>query len=241
MIKVFHKIREKMLNQGKIGSYLKYAIGEIILVVIGILIALQVNNWNEERKNQQQLYSIYSAIEDDLRMDIKDINSVISGMQVNEPCFLQVINGEMTQEIYESHRKCAYILSGFPDISMRQNAFNLLSEFHGYEKEKQKETIKAINEFYTYYNTEIAVDQKSVTDVFNSRDAYWAKKYPWYSDYLFKKPNQAFIEYALNSYEYKNEVSIFYFVFFKLYVTMLKSYKQDALKLIDRMHSEVNL
>ncbi len=50
MIKFFRKIRQNLLLEGKTGKYLKYAIGEIILVVIGILIALSINNWNEERK-----------------------------------------------------------------------------------------------------------------------------------------------------------------------------------------------
>lgn len=50
MIKFFRKIRYHLMETGKTSKYLKYAIGEIILVVIGILIALQINNWNEHRK-----------------------------------------------------------------------------------------------------------------------------------------------------------------------------------------------
>jgi hypothetical protein len=50
MLKFFRKIRQKLLLEGKVSNYLKYAIGEIFLVVIGILIALQINNWNENRK-----------------------------------------------------------------------------------------------------------------------------------------------------------------------------------------------
>lgn len=58
MIKFFRTIRQKMLNDNKFRKYLIYAIGEIILVVIGILIALQINNANENRKssNQENLY-----------------------------------------------------------------------------------------------------------------------------------------------------------------------------------------
>src|SRR6056297_3227687 len=55
MIKFFRKIRQTLLSDGKTGKYFKYAIGEIILVVIGILIALQINNWNEERKLQNEI------------------------------------------------------------------------------------------------------------------------------------------------------------------------------------------
>jgi len=50
MIKFFRNFRKNLVNEGKTASYLKYAIGEIVLVVIGILIALQINNWNENRK-----------------------------------------------------------------------------------------------------------------------------------------------------------------------------------------------
>jgi len=58
MIKFFRKIRYNLMSENKTGKYFKYAIGEIILVVIGILIALQINNWNENRKafNEEQTY-----------------------------------------------------------------------------------------------------------------------------------------------------------------------------------------
>jgi len=54
MIKFFRKIRQNLLSEGKTGKYFKYAIGEIVLVVIGILIALQINNWNTNKINQSE-------------------------------------------------------------------------------------------------------------------------------------------------------------------------------------------
>ncbi len=57
MIKFFRKIRQKLLSENKFSKYLLYAIGEIILVVIGILIALQINNWNltqQDRKTEKE-------------------------------------------------------------------------------------------------------------------------------------------------------------------------------------------
>src|SRR5210317_2333516 len=57
MIKFFRKIRQNLLMENKTGTYLKYAIGEIFLVVIGILIALSINNWNQQRisHNKEQI------------------------------------------------------------------------------------------------------------------------------------------------------------------------------------------
>jgi hypothetical protein len=54
MIKFFRKIRQNLLSEGKTGKYFKYAIGEIVLVVIGILIALGINSWNQDRLSNQQ-------------------------------------------------------------------------------------------------------------------------------------------------------------------------------------------
>ncbi|MEM6516972.1 MAG: DUF6090 family protein, partial [Bacteroidota bacterium] len=51
MIKFFRNIRKTLLTENRFNKYLLYAIGEIVLVVIGILIALQINNWNENRKD----------------------------------------------------------------------------------------------------------------------------------------------------------------------------------------------
>jgi hypothetical protein len=59
MIKFFRKIRQNLLMKNKTGKYLKYAIGEIFLVVIGIFIALQLNNWNENRKTDSIKQSYY--------------------------------------------------------------------------------------------------------------------------------------------------------------------------------------
>jgi hypothetical protein len=54
MITLFRRIRQKLIDSGSFTKYLLYAIGEILLVVIGILIALQVNNWNQDRLESEQ-------------------------------------------------------------------------------------------------------------------------------------------------------------------------------------------
>jgi len=77
MIKFFHKIRYDLMEKNKTGKYLKYAIGEIILVVIGILLALQINNWNENRKDRA-LEKIYlKRFLDDLEEEVVYVKSFI--------------------------------------------------------------------------------------------------------------------------------------------------------------------
>ena len=77
MIKFFRKIRQKLLTENKFSKYLLYAIGEIILVVIGILIALQINNANENRKITETKKEYYRQILLDLDKEIDNINTRI--------------------------------------------------------------------------------------------------------------------------------------------------------------------
>ncbi|MCB0473528.1 MAG: hypothetical protein KDC56_10760 [Flavobacteriaceae bacterium] len=76
-MKLFRKIRSGLLLEGKIGNYLKYAIGEIILVVIGILIALSINNWNEQRKENNKRQDYYHQLLDDLNRDLNFTGAII--------------------------------------------------------------------------------------------------------------------------------------------------------------------
>lgn len=78
MIKFFRKIRQNLLQENRFSKYLLYAIGEIVLVVIGILIALQVNNWNEERKQNQIEKQLLNELIENLELNEQKISASIS-------------------------------------------------------------------------------------------------------------------------------------------------------------------
>jgi uncharacterized protein DUF6090 len=84
MIKFFRKTRQELMKTGKTGRYLKYAIGEIVLVVVGILIALSINNWNEKRKKNEQEKFILEKLQVDLASDISAISSQIEAISINK-------------------------------------------------------------------------------------------------------------------------------------------------------------
>ncbi|MGB5227180.1 MAG: DUF6090 family protein [Eudoraea sp.] len=70
MIKFFSKIRQQLLKENKAGKYLLYAFGEIILVVIGILIALQINNWNEFKKDRVVENKLLNELKENLNINL---------------------------------------------------------------------------------------------------------------------------------------------------------------------------
>ena len=74
MIKLFRNIRKSLLNEGKTGRYIKYATGEIMLVVIGILIALAINNWNQNRSNTASANLHLKTISQNIKEDLEQLN-----------------------------------------------------------------------------------------------------------------------------------------------------------------------
>jgi len=77
MINFFRKIRKQLLSDNKFSKYILYAIGEIVLVMIGILLAFQVNNWQDRRTRAKKEMSYLKDIKVNLEDDLKSIDSVV--------------------------------------------------------------------------------------------------------------------------------------------------------------------
>ncbi|MUP43464.1 hypothetical protein FLP08_12835 [Gramella aestuarii] len=99
MIKFFRTIRRKLLLAGKTGQYLKYAIGEIVLVVIGILIALQINNWNETSKLKKEEVVYLKRLKLDLKKD-----TIYYNTSIDRANLLIDRNTLFLQKIYDEQR-----------------------------------------------------------------------------------------------------------------------------------------
>jgi len=74
MIKFFRRIRQRLLSENKFSKYLLYAIGEIILVVIGILIALSINNWSENGKDRAQEQELLSQLQSEFQSNLEQLD-----------------------------------------------------------------------------------------------------------------------------------------------------------------------
>ncbi|MGB5270439.1 DUF6090 family protein [Eudoraea sp.] len=75
MLQFFRQIRQRLLTNNKFSKYLLYAVGEIVLVVIGILIALSINNWNEDRINSRREKVILNSLKSELIINLNELNT----------------------------------------------------------------------------------------------------------------------------------------------------------------------
>jgi hypothetical protein len=153
MIKFFRKIRSRLLKENQLSRYILYAIGEIFLVVIGILIALQINNWNEGRKNNVKMKEYASALISNIEKDTMDI----SGSLESVPSSKKEIEGyldfiktrdlsteELKDSLYEVIIRYIVLMpttTAFDDLKSTGN-FNL---FHNDLRDR-------LNDYYTFLN-----------------------------------------------------------------------------------------
>ena len=86
MINFFRRIRRKLADDNKPLKYARYAIGEIVLVVIGILIALSINNWNNERKDREKEKYFLSSIKTSIDLSQNELNRVIDDSELISSC-----------------------------------------------------------------------------------------------------------------------------------------------------------
>ncbi len=102
MIKFFRHIRQRMINENRVSKYLLYAIGEIILVVIGILIALQVNNYNNELKLHKEEIALLQDLKVDLEMADEKIGKQIEWFRKSQDIHYRIYNESIGKDSFDS-------------------------------------------------------------------------------------------------------------------------------------------
>ena len=232
MIKFFRKIRQNLFMENKTAKYFKYATGEIILVVIGILIALQINNWNEKRNQQQILKNIYGAIKSDLQEDIKNIDELIANSMPLEKHYLAIINKTKKKEDFKACDTCWMVNMGYGELKIRNNGINLLLDYNKINNTNKDSLTLAINFLYNDLGNEIETSMLELkVDTQNYYKGIVDTK-PWFSDLTKGILSDEFIEYALTDVRYKNYATMIHYVYFIKFIPDLKKFKSKGLEII---------
>ncbi|MBC8755497.1 hypothetical protein H2O64_12540 [Kordia sp. YSTF-M3] len=221
------------MKNKKIGNYFAYAIGEIILVVIGILIAVSLNNWNQNRKEKQQLLNIYTIIADELNNDLKEIDKIQSFYTAAEPLYSKILNDSIKRMDYVMNPQLTYITIGFPEIVFDKRGYNQLTDFNTDNFQDSLPT--QIIEFYTERLREIEIDDDLRAKDFQDNYSHYKKNYEWWADLISMKNNQKFIEYAITDPDYKNRVASAYFVTYKVFLPELEKFKKQAKVILEEI------
>lgn len=194
MIQFFRKIRFNLMEKNKTGKYLKYAIGEIVLVVLGILIALQINNWNELNKERASEKIILNEIRDNLEFDLKDFESNIANLQnkaISSKSILKIL--ESNSDYNDSIGYFFFYLKTYPHFSNKSNGYNLLQS-KGLDIIQNDSIRKSITDLYEDRYQYLKTYEKERIDYNNSLEN---KVSPYYGTRTLpndKLPNELIIK-----------------------------------------------
>jgi hypothetical protein len=167
MIKFFRKIRQKMLTENKFGKYMIYAIGEIVLVVIGILIALSINDWNDNQKNKLAEKKYVNDLIKDLKNDnisLKQLNIFLEKKSASKTKILPILKGINVEiDSIEFHFAIQYAINGRftpTDITIEE-----LKNSGGLKIIRNVDLRRKIVSLYNSYSKEALTE-----DIFNSQN-----------------------------------------------------------------------
>jgi hypothetical protein len=191
MIKLFRNIRKNYLTEGKTTKYFKYAIGEIILVVIGILIALQINNWNESRKARVKEVEILKDFQKGLKFDILQIDSIFLQYNRATVSINKVLN-HLEKDLPYSDSLDYYFFDStlvFDSGGLTDGAYENLKSV-GFDLITNKEIRDLIILVYDEYNTWMSTwEQRYIDKIFDAKQNVYNSRFmdSWKGDYKNQK------------------------------------------------------
>jgi hypothetical protein len=251
MIKFFRKIRQRLLTENKFSKYLIYAIGEIVLVVIGILIALQINNWNQKKTERKVEQGYISSLIEDTKTDLSNFKNAIA---LNEErinnldslalsCYSYNINDNKDPELIIRYVK-SLVRPDF--VTQTDRTLSQLKNSGGMRLIEDKTKIDAIityeESFERLYNQQVWYEG-GLKDLVNAGVPVFNYKYiPISKNFIFSKETFFKTARLLGTdnrliVELGNRASV-YNMLTSSYLNYLEEGKQECLKLIDILENK---
>jgi hypothetical protein len=157
------------MKKNKTGKYLKYAIGEIILVVIGILIALQINNLNENRKNKEFEKEMLTQIQVNLKKDKLTLENILKNYDNAIKSSDKILMSELSEKTEDSIKIWLGTIIQFDRFQPLTNAYEVLKS-NGLDKVSNKKLRFLLG---TYYDDEASHMIKSISDIELAFNEHW--------------------------------------------------------------------
>lgn len=220
-------------------KYLLYAIGEIILVVIGILFALQINNWNENRKQKSQLKSILENVAEDLVRDTITLEGMVKFYSRIDSVSTKVINGEYNKNNIKECGLCPSLVTFYQPVVINKKGYELLKKISNNPQKRNDSLIATIIVGYDQFNALFESNNNRLEKnvVKNISDF---QEYSWYVDLMSSKITDEFLDYIINDEDFKKRV-----VTQKVYaignqLAHVKLYKKYAHSVVEKIYERIN-
>ena len=226
------------MDEGNLKSYLIYSVGEILLVMVGILLALQVNNWNEERKLKTRIDSTLRNVVFDLEADTTTAGTIIKFYEENQKNSAKILQGKITKENYKECLECLNLVTIYQPFTIQQKGFQQLTSINENEGTQKDSLIIDLTRFYSVFRPIIEKNNNRMEAVvmknFNALETF-----PWFVDMALGNITPEIITYYTESEDYKKRVASHAMLAVGNHLSVTRQYKQEAAKLIELINQRL--
>lgn len=188
------------LSKKKFANYILYGIGEIVLVVIGILIAITLHNKKQERDAQNQLRSYLQVYQQDLVQDSTVIHTVLNDyIGERKQYFRMFLSDTVSAEMYAKNLQGYGLILSHSPFTLQQKGINLLEDYVNNNEVEQDTLISTILANHRGFNTLLNETNRRIAEDIDDNMNYFKTNEPWIADILMGKlDNPAIMEYYLS-------------------------------------------
>ena len=237
---MFRGIKQELINQKRIARYFSYAAGEVILIVVGILFAVSINTWNEERHERKIVNGILSVLVNDLKQDRQEVSRIIDFYKSRQSTFLRVSHDSITQFNTRECDLCPGLISSRKLFSVNTRGLHQLNEYYNYTLGNKDTLVFDIVNFYTELIDEVENFNSMIDDDVVGNLIYWRDTYNWFARSIHEQVDRDHLSYFATQ-DYRNRVAYHYVLIYKNYLPILQEFEKNSeqiLKALDERLKE---
>ncbi|WP_430408442.1 hypothetical protein [Kordia sp.] len=237
-MKFFNKQRSKLMAGKKINKYLKYAFGEIILVVLGILIAVGINNWNQRKQLNAKSKDLKNQVIAELKSDITTIANYQKKIDTIQQRFLKILGKEYDETMTKRSDFIASLLFEPNVMNLDDTVINLIDNANLNDSKASKTLLNLSSSYKSH--TQIVEDlEQLIFSKMNENLKEIEQTQSWYTDFItdFNCANEC-IEFLLHDERHKARMASLRFLEVNVYGQTLKTMRVSLQQYLDELEIE---
>ena len=234
-MKLFRNMRAASLEENNTSAYWKYAIGEVVFVVVGILLAFQIDMWGERRNTREHTHYLFGQVHDELALNIQNCNGQIGEYLFKDTMVNHILTGKADRQTYRDHWQYATILLGQAEVEVSDDAFLNLVNSEGGLSSSEREILVELKTLYGPTKKGLENLNDMATESAFSYHKQYKEEFGWYAELVsnWSVPEEM-IDYCLEDPSFINSVAYFQMDNLLNHYRNTLSFRTDAIALHER-------
>jgi len=215
---------------------MKYAVGEIILVVIGIVIAFQINNYRDNRKSDKRLKDIVKIVVEDLKNDTTEVGLIVKYYERRDTLFQRIIDKKVTRSEYDSVLDYIHLIFTYAPVSLDRTGFDLLRQHESIISLSSDSALIQTIQFYSLFSKGLSNAEQFVRNDVESNLDHYKKNFPWFYQRALNDKTK-FIKHIETDPYFMNRIVMHHRLVMNNYMLHLKLFNKEAALLLPKLKS----